>query len=97
MWVTSVIFTELPKANNPPLGENSPNLVTLKASQVGYCSDRCRQESEIVKESQGPFRELLRSVLFYPLVSGSEKQSLPLKKSPAKTDPKNKRSFLPRK
>jgi hypothetical protein len=25
----SVIFQKLPKANNRPLGENSPNLVTL--------------------------------------------------------------------
>jgi hypothetical protein len=29
MWVTSVIFKKLPKVNNYPLGENSPNLVTL--------------------------------------------------------------------
>jgi hypothetical protein len=26
---TSVIFNKLPKVNNHPLGENSPNLVTL--------------------------------------------------------------------
>jgi hypothetical protein len=29
MWGTSVIFNLLPKVNNHPLGENSPNLVTL--------------------------------------------------------------------
>jgi hypothetical protein len=29
MWATSVIFIELLKANNHPLGEFSPNLVTL--------------------------------------------------------------------
>jgi hypothetical protein len=29
MWATSVIFMKLPNANNHPLGENSPNLVTL--------------------------------------------------------------------
>jgi hypothetical protein len=29
MWATSVIFKKLPKVNNRPLGENSPNLVTL--------------------------------------------------------------------
>jgi hypothetical protein len=29
MWVGSEIFKNLPKANNRPLGENSPNLVTL--------------------------------------------------------------------
>jgi hypothetical protein len=29
MWATSIIFIQLPKANNRPLGENSPNLVTL--------------------------------------------------------------------
>jgi hypothetical protein len=29
MWAASVIFMNLPKENNHPLGENSPNLVTL--------------------------------------------------------------------
>jgi hypothetical protein len=44
MWVTSVIFTELPKVNNSPLGENSPNLVTLlesiscSSSRLQYCA-----------------------------------------------------------
>jgi hypothetical protein len=28
MWATSVIFVKLSKANNHPMGENSPNLVT---------------------------------------------------------------------
>jgi hypothetical protein len=28
MWATSVIFKQLPKGNNHPLGENSPYLVT---------------------------------------------------------------------
>jgi hypothetical protein len=31
-WATSAIFNKLPKANNHPLGENSPNLVTLTGS-----------------------------------------------------------------
>jgi hypothetical protein len=34
MWAHSVIFIQLPKANNPPLGENSPNLVTLARSET---------------------------------------------------------------
>jgi hypothetical protein len=29
MCATSVIFKEMPKVNNHPTGENSPNLVTL--------------------------------------------------------------------
>jgi hypothetical protein len=29
MWATSVIFRKLAKENNHPLGEKSPNLVTL--------------------------------------------------------------------
>jgi hypothetical protein len=29
MWATSVNFQKLPKENNRPLGELSPNLVTL--------------------------------------------------------------------
>jgi hypothetical protein len=29
MWANSIIFTKLPKVNNRPLGETSPNLVTL--------------------------------------------------------------------
>jgi hypothetical protein len=29
MWWISVIFQKMPKANNRPLGENSPNLITL--------------------------------------------------------------------
>jgi hypothetical protein len=32
MKATSLIFMQLPKANNHPLGENSPNLVTLHLS-----------------------------------------------------------------
>jgi hypothetical protein len=30
MWATSAIIKSLPKVNNPPLGENLPNLVTLR-------------------------------------------------------------------
>jgi hypothetical protein len=30
-WITSVLFKKLPKENNHPTGENSPNLVTLIA------------------------------------------------------------------
>jgi hypothetical protein len=29
MWTTCIIFRNLPRDNNHPLGENSPNLVTL--------------------------------------------------------------------
>jgi hypothetical protein len=29
MWSTSVIFIKLPKVNSHPMGENSPDLVTL--------------------------------------------------------------------
>jgi hypothetical protein len=32
MWATSAIFKILPKVNNRPLGEYSPNLVTLNES-----------------------------------------------------------------
>jgi hypothetical protein len=38
---TSVISIKLPKANDSPLGENSPNLVTLVA-----CMSYCREEKE---------------------------------------------------
>jgi hypothetical protein len=31
MWDTSVIFKKLPNVNNHPMGEYSPNLVTLSA------------------------------------------------------------------
>jgi hypothetical protein len=31
MWANSLILQKLPKANNRPMGENSPNLVTLAA------------------------------------------------------------------
>jgi hypothetical protein len=34
-WTTTVIFEKLPKANNRPLGKNSPNLVTLMALSQG--------------------------------------------------------------
>jgi hypothetical protein len=39
IWDTSVIFKLLPKVNNYPLGENSPNLVTLFAFPAygAYC------------------------------------------------------------
>jgi hypothetical protein len=33
MWATSVIFGKLPKVNNRPLGENSPNLITLESAK----------------------------------------------------------------
>jgi hypothetical protein len=33
MSATSVIFTKLPKISNHPLGENSPNLVTVFATE----------------------------------------------------------------
>jgi hypothetical protein len=29
MWTNSVLFIKLPKVNNRPMSENSPNLVTL--------------------------------------------------------------------
>jgi hypothetical protein len=31
MWATFAIFKKLSRVNNPPLGENSPHLVTLRA------------------------------------------------------------------
>jgi hypothetical protein len=31
MWTNSILFIKLPKVNNRPMGENSPNLVTLVA------------------------------------------------------------------
>jgi hypothetical protein len=31
MWAISAIFIKLPKVNDRPMGENSPNLVTLFA------------------------------------------------------------------
>jgi hypothetical protein len=34
LWAISAIFQKLPKANNRPLGENSPNLVTLAPGSV---------------------------------------------------------------
>jgi hypothetical protein len=44
MWAASVIFKKLPRVNNRPLGEISPNLVTLMLSSgqqqrplVGCC------------------------------------------------------------
>jgi hypothetical protein len=36
IWATSVIFKKTPKVNNRPIGENSPNLVTL-ARGGGVC------------------------------------------------------------
>jgi hypothetical protein len=43
---TSVIFIKLPKENNRPIGENSPNLVTLTTTSVEsrrmeICSCKC--------------------------------------------------------
>jgi hypothetical protein len=34
IWTTFVIFEKLSKVNNRPLGENSPNLVTLLSNQI---------------------------------------------------------------
>jgi hypothetical protein len=30
IWATSIFIKKLPKINNHPMGENSPNLVTLR-------------------------------------------------------------------
>jgi hypothetical protein len=37
---TSVIFTKLPKVNSDPIGENSPNLVTLPTMAMWPSLDR---------------------------------------------------------
>jgi hypothetical protein len=37
-WATSVIFKKLLKVNNHPIGENSPNLVTLLAKELAIFS-----------------------------------------------------------
>jgi hypothetical protein len=34
MWATSAIFKKLPKVNNRPFSENSPNLVTMDISET---------------------------------------------------------------
>jgi hypothetical protein len=34
MWATFVIFTKLPKVNNRPIGEKSPNLVSLLSGDI---------------------------------------------------------------
>jgi hypothetical protein len=34
MWGNCVISKELPKVNNRPIGENSPNLVALSVTQA---------------------------------------------------------------
>jgi hypothetical protein len=36
MWATSVMFKKMPKVNKRPLGENSPNLVTLSRTLIRY-------------------------------------------------------------
>jgi hypothetical protein len=39
-----IFFKKLPKVNNCPLGENSPNLVTLIADvSNGYCAVKQRK------------------------------------------------------
>jgi hypothetical protein len=35
-WATSAIFKKLPKVNNHPMSENSPNLVTLHGMVVFF-------------------------------------------------------------
>jgi hypothetical protein len=34
LWTNSVIFIKLAKVNNRPMGENSPNLVTLLGGRL---------------------------------------------------------------
>jgi hypothetical protein len=36
IWAWSVTFRKLPKVNNFPMGENSPNLITL-FSNLDFC------------------------------------------------------------
>jgi hypothetical protein len=45
MWAIFLIFKNLPKVNNHPLGENSPNLVTLTMTTI---SSR-RQRAAFIK------------------------------------------------
>jgi hypothetical protein len=35
LWAIYLIFKKLPKVNNRPIGENTPNLVTL--NMLSYC------------------------------------------------------------
>jgi hypothetical protein len=34
MWATSVMLKQLPKVNSHPIGENSPNPVTLVRTKI---------------------------------------------------------------
>jgi hypothetical protein len=34
LWASSVIFKKLPKEHNQPMGENSPNLVTMVENAI---------------------------------------------------------------
>jgi hypothetical protein len=51
MWATSVIFFKLPAVNNRPIGENSPNLVTLVLS--GFCQE-VDNNSQFISQSLLP-------------------------------------------
>jgi hypothetical protein len=43
MWATFLIFENLAKLNNHPMGENSPNLVTLVWSNVVWSKKQKRR------------------------------------------------------
>jgi hypothetical protein len=45
MWTTSVILKILVKVNNHPMGENSPNLVTLVGNTLKYSKEMNRLKS----------------------------------------------------
>jgi hypothetical protein len=59
MWTNTTLFIKLPNVNNRPMGENSPNLVTLlktappaqQGSEAGsskqLCSGTCKARTKL--------------------------------------------------
>jgi hypothetical protein len=57
MWDTSVIFKRLPVVNYRPLGENSPNLVTLVSSYISSMNKILPLPTYSVRTASSPTRD----------------------------------------
>jgi hypothetical protein len=53
MCAASVFFTKLPKVNSHPIGENSPNLVTLLTTTYFILSMHKHDDSVVTRADNG--------------------------------------------
>jgi hypothetical protein len=61
MWTTSVIKKKLPNVSNNPIGDNSPNLVTLVPVKMCWFQFEKKTEKRLINELAGHGNAVNRS------------------------------------